>query len=766
MSNTNNNPFLNERPRKRHLWGLWIPLIIIGAIIIIPVGLVLVVFLNPYSNDNGVKEAIQPQALFENALTGMFDNCRAEENQSIDLVITQEDLNKVLFGVKEDLNTTVKSNTNDLVVINQFDLDIGENYVFDVEATAMNFFKTHATMTMSVRGDQDITVVEGGTEVTKKGFVFSLLDVKVGRLGGLQGLLGSVGLDIGSLLGGLGLSWTWDGTTNTLSYTYEALVNDIATKAKLGTGLFVDLFKTFFTEGFISFPHQAGKINGSISLDTFKFNDKYGNKGLTIAEKDENNKLMTTATAEEVEAYLNNGIITEADATANGLSSLKEAAHAVHKFLMFGIDFLSANEATYINHLAATPAFTPRLGGKTVEEFSAARRLAYFGETNTSFVDNITEGAKAKVEDLVNAAKDEEEMTAEQLYAFYMNGGTPEELKQKSKFYALFQGIKDQINSTGKTWYLYGGTQTRYYFDNSIKHWDKVYAKVEDASEQSALDSENGFRMINYSGDIWYVDVDPDYTKLTFNNGSTEHTDSFTLDSSKRYYAAAGGWEALPTTIVERDHDIAVYDSNIHDLVKDNTGIIGFGFPFVNTASNGKYKYSYTMVDNIYATTNVSEEGTYIALIFGLNINGTETQLVLPCKQDTFATTSEYVYGLSFDVGSATMYFGNEEVPGVKSTLEEIMSNVTDISSFLSFDKNSEGKVTSMTMKIDLTNVVTNGNFKTFHDHLSSDDPSDEFACNAELFLDIIPTANSIEEQATKGNGRLQIEVGYRSKTA
>lgn len=774
MSKTQENPFLNPKPKKVHFWGLWIPLIIVAAIIFIPVGLVMGLFFDTSHYDTGVKEGIEASELFPSVMNNLLDNCRSLEDPSIDLTITEQSLNQLLYSVADKLNKeTIPAEVKNYVTVNQLDIQITDkDYLFDLEATGINFFKTRAQIRMHVTTDADIPSEIGNNE---KGFIFDIVDTRIGRLGGVLDALPTIAkmtgakINIGDLLKIDGINWTYDEANTRILYPYSTFQADITKMASFGEGLFSDLFSTFFEQNLIQFPHNKGYINGKIPLNEFKKNDNYYSDLLTIEEKetvDGVEKLMLNVKADQIESLLNGGILTEALATKHDLK-LDAAALAVHKFLAFGTDFNSSNEVALINELATNNTFKALLGNKSVSDYSVQRKVEHFGPSNTGYVEDIIDNAQAKVTNMMDAASEADKhigegLDPEEIIRRILNGeDLPPELDSDNlKTVSLFKGIQGKIlNSQEHAWYLYGGDNTTYYFDNTSTDWAKLYAKAYDSSTGTYEASDPGIRMAYVGNNIWSYDVPNHYDKISFGNGS-ESTDLLTLSPGNRYYNGSS-WTTVPSSIVETPNTIRINDVDIHDLVKANTGIIGFGFPFLGKDSNGQYKYSYTMVDNIYPVTRVVNDKTTFALVFGLNLNGTETQLVLPCvKSESYAPAGENQFGMSFSIEDATMYYGNLEVPRVKETLKDLISGSSMTSDFFSIDDGAK----SMSFNIDLSSLVTNGNFKTVHDHLTADPAVDEYGCDAKLFVNIIPSANAEGEVGTLGAGGFTIEFGYKRK--
>ena len=768
MSTKNPNPFTNPPTKKKHLWWLWIPLIIIAVIVVVPVGFVMGLFFDPSHYDTGVTEPLDGTLLMNEVKLGLFDDCRDNsEDPTIGVTITQDNLNRMLLSVSELVNSKIPTNVASYVKVEQFSVQITDtNYIFDVEASALGFFKTHATLVLKVEMNADIG--EG-----EKGFIFDIVNARVGRLDGMVEAASSF-INLKQMIEGVEqVHWTYDEANTRIIYSNANFQNDLVSLAGLGEGLFGDLFNTFFEKDLFKLTQTNGSLSGKISIANFRKNDTFYSDALTIQETEEVGgveKLVLISKAEAVQQLMNAGVITEQLATEYDLT-LDVACFAVHKFLAFGIDFVeSGNQRSFVESLVTSAAFVDLIGGKTIPQYSADRRLAYFGPTDTGFVDEIKNNALTKVTGKVKAAADADKelvasfegLTQEEIISMIINGDPISIDKEDLKTTALFRGIQGKINNAReKAWYLYGGDNTTYYFNNASTDWTRVYANAYNTEDNIYEATGDGIRMTYVQDNIWSYDVPAYYDVLTINNGAGESY-SFSLDANKRYFNGTVA-EEVPASIVDTPNTIRLYDSNIHDLVKDNSYIVGFGFPFAGKAADGTYKYAYTMVDNIYPITTIIEDQPYFALVFGLNINGTETQLVLPCEQVTsYTPTEENVFGLKFSIANAKMYYGNEEVPGVKSTLDNLMKNAASsmTSSFFSIDE----EATSMTFTIDLRDLVTTGDFKTLHDHLVSNDPTDDYACNARLFVHIIPSVNPVEQQATKGIGGFDIEVGYEAR--
>ncbi|MCR4880159.1 MAG: hypothetical protein K5906_04315 [Bacilli bacterium] len=375
MSKENKNPLMGEQKKKKHLWGLWIPLIIIGLIIVLPVTLVMALFFDPSHVDTGITETKDQGQVFNGVLTNMFDNCRTEE-PSLDLVIKQKDLNQLLFNVQQKV--AEQGSAGDY--LKQFSVEIKDkSYVFDIEASALGFFKTHIKLEAEATTGAELD--EG-----KKGFLFKISDLKVGRLGNLQSVLpwaaNTLKLDLSNIFVNAGLSINFDMEKLTMTYPYDDFIADMVNMVGSSNTLFMDIFSNFFSQNLISFTHTAGNnVTGKINLADFMANPTYTNGSHSLPKLAGSDVPLLVYESTVAQSLVPNVIADDASTAAN--------VFAMTKFLSFGQEYLSGNEKTYI--VEKYPLIKDTLcDGNDIDTFSSNRKNEVFGSTDSDLLDKVT----------------------------------------------------------------------------------------------------------------------------------------------------------------------------------------------------------------------------------------------------------------------------------------------------------------------------------------------------------------------------------------
>lgn len=388
MSETNSkNPLMDTPKKKKHLWGLWIPLIVIFSIVILPLGIVAILFYDPHHIDTGITEKKEEAAIFNSVMTDMFDGCR-KENPTIDLKITQKQLNQLLYNASSNLPEQASK------YLKQFSIQItDDSYVFDLEIGAFDVLKSHVTIKTIIQVDADL----GNGD---KGFLFAISDLKVGRLGNMQGLLpwaaNTIGLDLSSIFSSAGLSIKADVDNLRLTYSYDDFVSDISSKAGSTDPLFLNIFSNFFKENYISFTHVADQhIIGSINMGDFLVNPQYTNSDYVINPKmGTNNDIpMLTYYSNIVTSLINASIIPD--------QNVEENARTTLKFLTYGKDYINSSEESFINTIYDNIK-ADYCSNLSIDDYSSARKTAVFGNDDTDVMKDITDAVNKRIEDTMS----------------------------------------------------------------------------------------------------------------------------------------------------------------------------------------------------------------------------------------------------------------------------------------------------------------------------------------------------------------------------
>ena len=386
------NPLMGETKKKHHLWGLWIPLIVIFAIVVVPVGIAAALFYDPSHIDTGITERKEESKIFSSVMTDMFDGCRNEE-PSIDLTITQKQLNQLLFNASASMPEKASE------FLKQFSVQIenDEKYIFDLEISAFNILKTHIRLETKVAVNVEL---DNG----KKGFLFVITDLKVGRMGNLEGILpwiaNTAGLDLSSILSGAGLSIKFDIDNLILTYTFDDFINDMSSMSGSADPLFLNIFTNFFTGDYISFNHYKDeKVVGSIGMSRFLAhpfytNSDYANSTRPIIEETP----MLTYFAGKVESMIDKGII-------ENNSTVADNARTMLKFLTYGEDYLGNSSETNFVNSVYSQIQADYCGGLTMKEYSDERVAHVFGASEMGIMDRVTGEVSAKIGAMSDAEK-------------------------------------------------------------------------------------------------------------------------------------------------------------------------------------------------------------------------------------------------------------------------------------------------------------------------------------------------------------------------
>ena len=375
--------------KKMHFWGLWIPLILIFAFVILPVGMTVLIFYDGSHIETGVTEKQSDAKVFGTIMTDMFDGCRKEEDQTIDLKITQKQLNQLLYNA----SSSFQGNQ----FLKQFAVVIEDkSYEFDLEIDAYNVFKTHLTIETTVSTKEDLG------EGLGKGFYFDITELRAGRLTDIESVLpwlvNTVGLDLSTLFQNAGLSIVSDLDNLALKYPYKAFIEDFSKRSGTTDPLFMNIFSNFLVNDLINFSHvPESHTVGIIDMNPYKSNDLYTNSDkvidFTVGEEE---IPLLNAKCDEVQLMINDGII-------DNDSKVTEHARTVLKYLAFGQDFLSKSEKSYLEGIYSKIQAQYCLN-MSIEDYSAMMKGAVFGDTTNTIMDKIT----SNVDGMVGSLTDEE----------------------------------------------------------------------------------------------------------------------------------------------------------------------------------------------------------------------------------------------------------------------------------------------------------------------------------------------------------------------
>ena len=256
-----------KKKRKRHI-GLWITLGVLFCLIVAPVAALYACF---YDGEKSTTvrdpDFVVDDALL-NASVDALDNIK--DTKTLDMRITGETLNKLLLS-------TYDANIGSNADINQFITGLSlettdTDYTFLLDVDLYGFFKTRVRLVTSLSSDK----IEG-----KDAYIFKIVDLKLGRIGGLYSLVkqnASAYLNdeyVNSLFSSFGISLHSDMENDRIYYLKEDIPTDIANKIGGESDLFSNLMKTLFDVDTFDLTHSKEGIRGEIDLARLSTNDEY-----------------------------------------------------------------------------------------------------------------------------------------------------------------------------------------------------------------------------------------------------------------------------------------------------------------------------------------------------------------------------------------------------------------------------------------------------------------------------------------------------------
>lgn len=260
MEKTNNtdNPVIEAMMPKKtrhHLWGLWIPLIVLAALIVIPVGLAYACFFDSGSVDCGITEKTDNKDEFNRMLVASFDPCSDKTNPNVSIDIKQQMLNQVIYNSTAD-NTTLKE------FVPGFKCSItSDAYNFEVKVNLKNVFQTKVLL------ETKVDISPEGFE----GFVFNITNVKIGRIGGLGWVLTKFNIDPAEIEKNIPLTIHFDLANLRMTYSYIDFIYDLTKMGGSSMDMFTTLMKDLLVDKKFSFSHVADdKASAVLSLKDYQ----------------------------------------------------------------------------------------------------------------------------------------------------------------------------------------------------------------------------------------------------------------------------------------------------------------------------------------------------------------------------------------------------------------------------------------------------------------------------------------------------------------
>ena len=468
MSEVSKNPLMNDAKKKRHLWGLWIPLIVVFSLITFPIGFAALLFYDATHVDTGITEKKDSALVFNAVMTDMFDGCRNEENPTIDLTISQTQLNQLLYNVTSEIGEDKNNQAGGF--IKQFSVQIGKDqqYTFVLEISIFNVFKT--TLTIETVVDSNADLGEEGN-----GFLFAITDLSVGRLTDTQGVLSWLAQSanakaLSNELSKKGLSITFDFDNLRITYPFTKFTQDLAKQTGSTDSLFINVFSNFFTSGMIDFEHHDGEdATGTIELETLFDNPEYTNNSYRTQNTPmygENGDIpMLTYFSGCAEDLIDQGII-----KGNSENDISTNAAIVMRFLAFGDDYLEDKEKAYITNIYPSLK-DDYCDGLIQSDYSARQKDTVFG-SKPDLMAEITSAIRDKIEEVTPEVYLQSLENDGEVYIF--GGDNDYYTVSDQEVSAILSGNKDLIGYG----YLFKGNYPRGQAKLSYTMLDNVYATL------------------------------------------------------------------------------------------------------------------------------------------------------------------------------------------------------------------------------------------------------------------------------------------------
>lgn len=248
--------------KKKKGRGLIALLIVFLIVIVLPVATVFGLFYDSTRNQINVDPNVEISEMFNKTLVNSLDNTTDPGDERVELVITQDDLNQVLYAVTDSLDGYAKK------LVPQIDIKInGEKYDFYINLN-LSFFKTRIIIKTLITEDED-----------NNAFVFQIKDIAIARLQGLASFTASIismfltDDNIESMFGDF-LNLSVSLKDRTITYPVTDLINDLKNLAGMGGSnqLYFSLIQELVDKEVITFDFDD-RIQTKLSLTQLMTND-------------------------------------------------------------------------------------------------------------------------------------------------------------------------------------------------------------------------------------------------------------------------------------------------------------------------------------------------------------------------------------------------------------------------------------------------------------------------------------------------------------
>lgn len=306
---TNNNSFsVNESsfkqpapaPKKKKSKG-WIGfLIFLLIVVVLPIATFFGLFFDPTRNPINVDPDLEINEMFSSSLVDSLENTTDPGDERVDFVITQDDLNQLLYAVTSSSGDVQK-------YIPQLDVKIdGENYDFYVNLS-FGFFKSKVIIKTLISEDD-----------VNNAFVFQIKDIALCRLQGLLSFTASIVSNyitdeyIEDIIDDY-LSMDISIKDRLITYPEANLISDIQNLTNLGdsesTSLYFSIISELLGKNVLDFDFD-GQLQAKLVLTDLMDND-YIDGGYNL-----NLTTVLDAASDDTESKMEDGTIVATDSAA------------------------------------------------------------------------------------------------------------------------------------------------------------------------------------------------------------------------------------------------------------------------------------------------------------------------------------------------------------------------------------------------------------------------------------------------------------------
>jgi len=372
--------------KKRHL-GLWITLGVVFTLVIAPVATFYICFFDSTTASFEGKDNVDQKHVFTNLAVDSLDE--AKTNHLISYQITQDTLNQLLYTAAKTFPEDAKNHLKKLTV--EIDQDT-YHFLFDM---TFPIFQSRLDISCGVAEQKDAGNPDNDA------FVFTIKDVKLGRIWGLQNLATSIAgnfikdQDLNKSFQDAGLNMTVSLSQKTITYNKKQALADLQTilNPSNETGLYFTILQDFLSSDLLTFDfYKDARISGNVDLTSLHTNETYctPDKELGIDIGPYRDKLKT---------LLDHKIIgTEENEEANAFDYLIRGyanASTEAKAYMAGKDLTSISVSDYTTYTGSSLHYAKSIDDSVKEQINipdiALGKVAKLGENEINDVIKTTE---------------------------------------------------------------------------------------------------------------------------------------------------------------------------------------------------------------------------------------------------------------------------------------------------------------------------------------------------------------------------------------